>query len=395
MPHLRARFALERLEKKLRFSRVVSIQGARQTGKSVLARELFGSGLYVTFDKNSIKEEAQDRIGVFLESLKEKAGGRTIVIDEAQKVPALFDEIKAVVDEDPTPGQFLLLGSTEFSIEAKIQESLTGRISRTRLYPLTLTETLNQSRQSSLDNFWKQTTPTFQRKDLLRYLDYGGLPGVFSIRNRSEVAQKLQEWLKLTCERDVLQVKRLKPDPDLCFLIMETLAHLEEPSATELARRLRVSTKRIQTQLKALSQIFALHRLDPHHLGTGKSLYYLVDSGLGHLLQASFLSKLTIAIITECFAKESYQAVAPCRFSYFRNTKGSTIPLLIELGPKQIIAVKWSDREKMDLRELAILKSFSEKTAAHGIKTELVFLCGVTHKTRAEGVTILPWEMVF
>src|ERR1035437_7565484 len=98
MPHLRQRNALMELKKKLKFSRVVSIQGARQTGKSVLARDIFDHGYYVTLDKNSIRTDAKERTGVFLESLRQSAAQTTVVIDEAQKVPELFDEIKSIVD---------------------------------------------------------------------------------------------------------------------------------------------------------------------------------------------------------------------------------------------------------------------------------------------------------
>ena len=52
-----------------------------------------------------------------------------LVIDEAQKVPKIFDAVKFVVDPSNRPGQFLLLGSTEFSKKTLIRESHTGRIS--------------------------------------------------------------------------------------------------------------------------------------------------------------------------------------------------------------------------------------------------------------------------
>jgi len=396
MPHLRKRWLLSRLKKKLGFSRIVSIQGARQTGKSVLARDLFDAGLYTTLDKSAVKNEAENRTGAFLESLQNQADGKTIVIDEAQKVPQLFDEIKAVVDFENRPGQFLLLGSTEFSLEMKIRESLTGRLSRTRLYPLTLTETLDDKRQTPIQSFWKVQKSTTKRKELLRFLERGGFPAIFSIRDNSEREDRLQEWLKLTCERDVQQIKKIKIDSDLCREIIEILPHLEEPTATSISKQLKRSTVKIQSQLNALFQIFAVHKLMPHALGTGKPHYYLIDPALGHALGAEFYSRLTIAIVTEFLAKESYQTIqGSCRFSYYRGRKGSLIPLLIEMGSHEIIAIKWNDSERVDLRELAVLKSFQEKAGSEKIKVIPVYLCGVHFKTTIDGVTVLPWEYVF
>ncbi len=399
MPHVRNRIAIKRLEKKLKFSRVVSIQGARQTGKSVLARNLFTNGYYVTFDKAQERDDASDRIGTYLEELRLRAGDKTIVIDEAQKVPALFDQIKSIVDENQKPGQFLLLGSTEFSIEAQINESLTGRISRTKLFPLLLSETVDNPKvvnsEFEISKLSQLRESPYTRGDLVRFLENGGFPAIFSIRDSHERMQRLDEWVRLTCERDVLQLKKMKPDPELCLRILQILPKLEEPSAPSLAHHLKRSTKRIATQLKALLQIFAIHRIDPHPLGTGKPLYFLIDPGLVGFMGGPFGARLESALITEFLAKQSYQALAQVRFSYYRTTKGARIPLLIETPDGKIIALKWVSAERLDRRELAIMHSFSKKAKREKFEVESVILCGVSRRSTADQVTILPWEFVF
>lgn len=395
MPHLRNRLALERIKKKLKFSRVVSIQGARQTGKSVLAKDLFKDGIYVTFDKAEEREEAEARVGVYLSELHERAKQGTIVIDEAQKVPKIFDQIKSIVDENRKPGQFLLLGSTEFSIEAKITESLTGRLSRSRLFPLTFAETKGKVNQSDLWSFYKAHKSDYNRLDFLKFTKNGGFPAIFAIREDEEKFQKQEEWIKLTCERDVLQLKKLKPDPELCFRILSLMPHLEEPSAAELARQLKQNPKRIHSQLKALLQIFAIHRLPPHPLGTGKPLYFLIDPGFAHYFDSSFMSKLNISIVTEFFAKKSYQAQSQANFSYYRGSKGGRVSLLIEKSAKEILAIKWLDTEKVDLRELAIFESLHKKAMKNDVQITSVALAGIHQKTKVGNVTVCPWEFAF
>ena len=122
---------------------MVTLQGPRQCGKSTLTREwvtqwVKGSS-YRTLDRLSDQEFARDNPESFL-AQSEKAPLQ--IVDEAQKAPPLFDAIKAQVDENPRPGQFLLLGSTEFSRETQIRENLTGRISRQRLFTLTGAEAI-------------------------------------------------------------------------------------------------------------------------------------------------------------------------------------------------------------------------------------------------------------
>jgi predicted AAA+ superfamily ATPase len=117
---------------------VIAIQGARQSGKIFLVRELLSPELptssYVIFDRPADRELAESASESFLEKY---AASAPLIIDEAQKVPKIFDTIKFLVDLQRRPGKYLLLGSTEFSKKTLIRESLTGRISTVRMFPLT------------------------------------------------------------------------------------------------------------------------------------------------------------------------------------------------------------------------------------------------------------------
>ncbi len=92
--------------------------------------------LYKTLDLASVKNFAAENPDTFVRDVE---NGQLLIIDEAQKVPALFDSVKAVVDEQRRPGQFILLGSTEFSKLTNIRESLTGKASRLRIFPYVCT----------------------------------------------------------------------------------------------------------------------------------------------------------------------------------------------------------------------------------------------------------------
>ena len=394
MPHMRERSALVVLKKKLKFSRVVSIQGARQTGKSVLARDLFDQGVYVTLDRAQTRHEASERPGTFLEVLREKAHQKTIVIDEAQKVPQIFDEIKSIVDENNRPGQFLLLGSTEFSHETKIRESLTGRLSRLKLYPFTVSETLKKP-QSDLSFVHGKSTNSITRKELLYYLGRGGFPAIFSIRDEQERFERMDEWIKLTSERDIMQIPRLKPDPELCQRIIELLPHLEEPNLSSLTARLKRPARKLESQLKLLKLIYAIHELRPHPLGTGKPLYYLIDAGLVSHLQGGFERTLETAILAELMSKTSYLLDLKYNLYFFRTTKGSRIQIVIETSPGKLIAIKLSGSETLDHRDALILDSFQNKASREKISCQTVLLAGIGQKSKLGTHLAMPWESLF
>src|SRR5690349_6167125 len=103
------------LDASLGDTRVTAILGPRQSGKSTLAQETFESGAfatYVTLDTQATREAALRDPDGFIAGL-----ARPAVIDEIQRAPETLLAIKAVVDRDQTPGQFLLTGSSNLLVQ--------------------------------------------------------------------------------------------------------------------------------------------------------------------------------------------------------------------------------------------------------------------------------------
>ena len=117
--------AATRLDEALADTPVVYLQGARQTGKSTLAKDLGDqrSAPYLTLDTAAVLAAAADDPDGFVAGLP-----RPVVIDEAQRAPALAVAIKATVNADRQPGQFLLTGSAGVMSLPKLSDSLAGRM---------------------------------------------------------------------------------------------------------------------------------------------------------------------------------------------------------------------------------------------------------------------------
>lgn len=396
MPHKRLRHIYPLFLKRLRFFRVVSIQGARQTGKSFLAREILAKenekSLYLTFDRASEKDRAQRGPDTFI---LEHEDSRPLIIDEAQKVSGIFDAVKAHVDVDPRPGQFVLLGSTEFSKELQIRESLTGRLGRIRIYPFNMAEAGQIGPNPSKLFHLVQSKPRMSRKDLLRYLSRGGFPGIFFVHDEGDRQALLEDWLLLVLERDLHQFPKLKPDSELARRILELLATEDVPGATELAKRLRVSTQRIARHLKLMKFLFVVHELPCHPLGSGKSRYFLCDAGLAHHLGASRERCLSTWLLLEFLSQHSYRGTLGLHLSYYRSARGGVVDLVVENRAKEIAAFKILDRETIDKRDLEILKAFRVKCEKEGYRKIFLFaLAPVGRQWSESGIVIAPWEAV-
>jgi len=120
---------------------VVVLTGARQTGKSTLAREIGGNDrLYLTLDDFDVLEQAGDDP----DGLVARAPRQTL--DEVQRAPALLLAIKRAVDRKRQRGRFLLTGSANLALLDKVSESLAGRASYLSLWPMTRREQRGKGR---------------------------------------------------------------------------------------------------------------------------------------------------------------------------------------------------------------------------------------------------------
>ena len=111
------------------------VTGPRQTGKTVLTRDLTPGGRrYLSLDENTALDMANNEP----ESLLEE--GVHLTIDEIQRAPGLLHALKQEVDRNREPGRFLLTGSANLLLMHKVSESLAGRASYLTLWPMTRRE---------------------------------------------------------------------------------------------------------------------------------------------------------------------------------------------------------------------------------------------------------------
>lgn len=113
--------------------RGVLLYGARQVGKSTLAKQVARQrgGQYLTLDDPAIAELARNDPSALV-----NGAAQFIVIDEVQSAPALLPAIKREVDRHPAPGRFLLTGSANVFMLPNAAESLAGHIEVLTLAPL-------------------------------------------------------------------------------------------------------------------------------------------------------------------------------------------------------------------------------------------------------------------
>lgn len=247
---------------------VVAIVGARQVGKSTLAREVAASidGNVRSFDLESDRDLA---LLTSAEAILSPLRG-IVVIDEVQRLPSVFPSLRPLADRRPQRARFLLLGSASPELTTRGSESLAGRIVFHELGGLNLLETGTDA--------W--------RKLWLR----GGYPKSYIARNDAASMEWRTAYLQTYLERDVLGTDMRMPPAELRrFWQMLAHWHGQRWSAAEFARSFGVSESTCRRWLDALEGLFAVRLLQPWHVSVAKRQVrapkvYVRDSGMLHAL---------------------------------------------------------------------------------------------------------------
>lgn len=129
------RHAERTVEKLSKMFGAVLVAGPRQVGKTTMLREITKNIGYVTLDDKIVRASAVEESGTFF-----KDNPPPVFVDEIQKAPELFEQIKMFIDRDKKKGQFFMCGSQQFKMMKGVSESLAGRIGLVTLLGFSLRE---------------------------------------------------------------------------------------------------------------------------------------------------------------------------------------------------------------------------------------------------------------
>lgn len=256
----RARIAALRLrDLSLRFP-AVGIVGPRQIGKSTLARLAFPD--WTSLDL----EDPVDFDRLSADPLLLLEEHPRLIIDEAQRLPALFPVLRTVLDRRPRH-RVALLGSASPQLVRGISESLTGRLGWLELGGVSVLE-----------------------EDASRLWARGGFPRLHWSRPRARPEEWLPAWLRTSLEQDLPQLGVSVPAQRLRALLL-LLAHAQGGllNLSALAAPLGVSYHTVANMIELLEGVFLVRRLAPYHANVKKRLVkspkvYVRDTGLVHSL---------------------------------------------------------------------------------------------------------------
>ena len=329
------------------FFKVVLVTGARQVGKTTMLRHLAGDDrTYVSMDNAAARDLAKSDPVLFFQTYRPP-----VLIDEVQKAPELFEQIKIICDESDETGLIWLTGSQQYSMMKNVRESLAGRIGILGLYSLSAREKAGVAFEEELD-FSFDALQDRQRKlpknnviDVFNHIWEGGMPQIIGADD--ELRQDyFESYIETYLMRDVVEAGGITDAVRFRrFLVACAALVSEQLNYTTLAEAADIAQSTAKEWLKVLEGLRIVYLLPPYSNNELKRLsktpkLYFCDTGLCAYL-SMWLSPQTLLngaasghyyenyVVMELVKNYAY-AKSKVNITYYRDSNAKEIDVFVE-----------------------------------------------------------------
>jgi hypothetical protein len=364
----------------------VLIHGPRQSGKTTLAR-LVGERRgyrYVSFDEDAVRAAAERDPAGFVAELPER-----VILDEVQRVPALFTALKVAVDRRRLPGRFLLTGSANVLLVPALADSLAGRMGILRLHPFAQCE-LARRAPRFLDALFAGRFPTRLAErlgaELAERIAAGGYPAALARRTPARRSAWYRDYVETEIQRDVRDLSRIRSLDSLPRLLALASSHTARLlNVSELAGPFQLTRQTIHDHVALLEGVFLLQRLPPWHSNRMSRLVktpklHMGDTGIACALLgmnggALLRERGALGALLETFVLQELQRQAsgrdePLAFFHFRDRDAYEVDIVVEQGAQAVAGIEVKAASSVtegDFRGLRRLRDAAGQRFAHGV----------------------------
>ena len=419
------RIADAELKMRLNYMGAVLIEGPKWCGKTTTAEQQAHS---------VIKLQDPDMRGAYLATAQAKPsnllkGETPRLIDEWQDAPILWDAVRTEIDKrGGEAGQFILTGSNSVD-ETQINHSGTGRISRMKMYPMSLFESGESSGEISLLDLFDHPEMEIDGimsnvgiNDLIRFACRGGWPAALKLHNFKESFRIAKDYLEGVVESDIIKVDGVRRNPRLALAIIKSYAR----NLCTLAKKVNLlkdvkamnegcTDRTFDDYVKALARLFVIQDLSAWSPAVRSSTVIrrspkrgLVDpsiavAALGLSPEVLETDLKTFGFIFECMAirdLRAYSQAANGALSYYHDRYDLEADAVLHLsdGRYALIEFKLGSAEidtgashLLEIREL-VRKFNAKETQVQMREPDLLMVVtgGPIAYRRPDGVLVIP-----
>ncbi|MCI9634538.1 MAG: ATP-binding protein [Ruminococcus sp.] len=355
-------------------------------------------------------------------------GEKPRLIDEWQDAPVLWDSVRMEVDRQKQEGLFILTGSTSVD-NSQILHTGTGRITRLKMYPMSLYESGESNGQISVSELFEDPSldidgimSDMKIEDLIYAASRGGWPA--TLRKKSEAIALLtaKDYVNNICESDISTVDGIQRNPEWARIILRSYAR----NISTLAKKTNIykdvstnadsmSMATMDSYINAMERLFVLEDLEAWCpairsatvIRAGKKREFVDPSiaiaVLGLTPDALQLDLKTFGFLFECLCIRDlkiYSQALGGRISYYHDRYGLEADAVLHLdnGKYALIEFKLGSREieegaahLLQLKEL--IRKYNEKEQQCKLREPdllMIITGGNMAYTREDGVKIIP-----
>ncbi len=244
--------------------KIILLSGARQVGKTTMARQLVDSYAYLNYDSSS------DRRLIVSEEWSRDVD--LVVFDELHKMRDWKSWVKGVYDTEGISPALLVTGSARLDTYRKGGDSLAGRFFSFRLHPLSVKEICRfpgEEPDTALDTI----------------LRFGGFPEPYLKKDETFARRWRRTHTDIVIREDLLDLERVRDIKSIEILIDLLRARVGSlTSYSSLANDLQVSVHTVKHWLQILENLYIIFPVRPYHRDISRSIlktskYYLYDTG--------------------------------------------------------------------------------------------------------------------
>jgi hypothetical protein len=360
---------------------VVTILGVRQCGKTTLAKLLRPDWQYFDLERSRDFDFITRDFEFFI-----KEHPHSIIIDEAQRYPALFQELRSVVDrERKHKNRFLLTSSSSLDLIKNVSESLAGRVGLVELGTFKTNETystglpdfykiFNSELNHTIIDFLKGLEPEISHDQLMQAFLKGGYPEPVLENDDRFYDAWMENYVQTYIQRDI---RALFPRLDLVkyqrFVSMLSALSGTIINRSQVGRSLDISEKAIRDYLQIAEGSYIWRNTLSYEKSISKSVVKmpkgnLRDSGLSNYIQVisqreQLMNYPNVGAAFEAYISEEIikgiQATEIVNWNhyYFRTRNGAEIDMILE-GPFGTLPIEIKFGSMIKQRQIQTLKSF-------------------------------------
>jgi len=367
---------------------LVVLTGARQTGKTTLAKAKYAGLNYINLDAPENRELLRN-----ISTPSWAATVRNAVIDEAQKEPSVFEKVKYAFDMRAIDFT-VLLGSSQILLLKKVRESLAGRVSLYELWPLLMSEiTISGDREDwalplfdrilgpeSLDDVLKNVPPSLigeKAEEALQaethLLNWGGMPALLSL-NDEERWKWLKDYEYTYLERDLSDLARLDDlTPFTKFQRLSALCSGRLINYSELARDASVGVDTARRYLEYLRLSYQVILLQPFERNLTSAVIktpklYWLDIGILRRLSGrreESGGEVYETLIVSEIVKWTRTAMRNVELFFYRTRSGLELDMMIGLEGGRFLGLEIKGRRTVVPKDIRAMKAVADSLGSH------------------------------